>query len=68
MIEEAFDDVRQRGKELLIPEPRLRAAQAEENAAIGTLDDRIDEILPATFSAEEKLRCTQALWSVLTGC
>ncbi len=65
LIEEAFADVRQRGKELLIPEPRLRAAQSEENAAIGTLDDRIDEILPATFSTEEKLRCTQALWSVL---
>ena len=65
LIEEAFADVRQRGKELLLPEPRLRDAQAEENTAIGTLDDRIDEILPATFSHEQKLRCTQALWSVL---
>ncbi len=65
LIEEAFADVRQRGKELLIPEPRLRSAQAEENAAIGTLDDRIDELLPAKLSEEEKLRCTHALWSVL---
>lgn len=64
-VDEAFEDVRQRGKELIIPEPRLSNAQAEETAAIGTLDDRIDEILPATLGAEEKLRCTEALWSVL---
>lgn len=64
-IEEAFTDVRERGKELLVPEPRLRAAQAEESAAIETLDDHIDDILPAVLSAEDKLRCTQALWSVL---
>lgn len=65
LVEEAFADVRQRGKELMIPEPRLRDAQAEEINAIGTLDDRIESILPAALGAEEKLRCTQALWGVL---
>ena len=64
-IEEAFEDVRKRGKELVIPEPRLRDAQSEEVDAISTLDDRIDSILPPSLGAEEKLRCTQALWGTL---
>jgi superfamily II RNA helicase len=64
-IEEAFSDVRQRGKELFIPEPRLRDAQGEESSAIGALDDRIESILPGTLGSEEKSKCTQALWEVL---
>jgi len=64
-IEEAFEDVRKRGKELVIPEPRLRDAQSEEVDAISALDDRIESILPTTLGAEEKLRCTQALWGAL---
>jgi superfamily II RNA helicase len=64
-IEEAFEDVRRRGKELVIPEPRLRDAQSEEGDAISELDDRIEAIFPATVGAEEKLRCTQALWAAL---
>ncbi len=64
-IEEAFEDVRKRGKELVIPEPRLRDAQSEQVDAISTLDDRIDSILPPSLGAEEKLRCTQALWGTL---
>lgn len=65
LIEEAFADVRRRGKELVIPEPRLRDAQSEELDAIGTLDERIDAILPVGLGTAEKLRFTQALWSVL---
>jgi ATP-dependent RNA helicase HelY len=65
-IEEAFDDVRQRGRELVIPEPRLREAQSEESDAISALDDRLEAILPATLGDEEKLRCTEALWGVLS--
>ena len=64
-IEEAFADVRQRSKELLIPEPRLRNAQGEEGDAISALDDRIEAILPTVLDAEAKLRCTQGLWSTL---
>jgi len=64
-IEEAFADVRRRGKALVIPEPRLRDAQAEEGDAISTLDDRLEAIIPATLGAEERLMCTQALWGVL---
>ena len=64
-IDEAFADVRERGAELVIPEPRLRDAQGEENDAVNVLDDQIESVLPATLGAEEKLRCTQALWAVL---
>jgi ATP-dependent RNA helicase HelY len=64
-IEEAFADVRQRGRELVIPEPRLRDAQAEEGGAGSFIDDQLDAILPATLGAEDRLKCTQALWAVL---
>ncbi len=64
-IEEAFADVRQRGKELVIPEPRLRDAQSEGSYAVSFLDDQIEGILPAALGAEDKLRCTQALWGAL---
>lgn len=64
-LQEAFADVRQRGKELVIPEPRLRDAQGEEGEAINALDDRLESILPSQLGAEDKLRCTEALWSVL---
>jgi superfamily II RNA helicase len=65
LIEDAFADVRKRGKELVLPEPRLRDAQGAEGDAINTFDDRLDAILPSHLDAEEKLRCTQALWSAL---
>jgi superfamily II RNA helicase len=65
LIEEAFDEVRRRGKELFIPEPRLRDSQATDADAISALDDRIESILPATYSEAERLKCTQALWNVL---
>jgi superfamily II RNA helicase len=63
-IEEAFEDVRRRGRELVISEPRLRDAQSEENDALNVLEERIESILPSG-SSEERLRCTQTLWSLL---
>jgi superfamily II RNA helicase len=45
-IEDAFEDVREHGKELVIHEPRLRDAQSAELEAINALDDRIESILP----------------------
>ncbi|HEX9425328.1 MAG TPA: hypothetical protein VF899_18950 [Pyrinomonadaceae bacterium] len=64
-IEDAFADVRQRGRELVIPEPRLRDVQSEEGEAISALDDRIESVFPSTLGTEEKLRYTQALWGTL---
>jgi ATP-dependent RNA helicase HelY len=64
-IEEAFADVRDRGSELVIPEPRLRDSQAEESDAVKFFDDQLETVLPAALDPEAKLRCTQALWTVL---
>src|SRR6185295_15996127 len=63
--DEGFADVRERGRELVIPEPRLRDGQGEESEAVNVLDDQIDSILPAALDADEKLQCTQALSAVL---
>lgn len=64
-IEEAFADVRLRGPELVIAEPRLRDARIEGSEALGLLDDRIEEIVPRHLSDEERLRCTETLWACL---
>jgi len=65
LIEEAFADIRARGRELVIPEPRLSASQAEEQNAVALIDAQLDELLPPTLSDEEKSRYTEALWSTL---
>jgi superfamily II RNA helicase len=64
-IEEAFEDVRRRGKEIVIAEPRLRDAQAEESDALNLINDRLDEVVPKHFGPEERQRCTEALWASL---
>jgi ATP-dependent RNA helicase HelY len=64
-VEEAFEDVRMRGRELVLPEPRLRDAQAEDLEALEIFNDTLDSIVSGDLSAEDKLRCTRALWNVL---
>ena len=64
-IEEAFEEVRTRGRELVLHEPRLRDAKADDSDALELFDDRLDSVLSSDLSPEDKLRCTQALWSVL---
>ncbi len=64
-VEEAFEDVRSRGRELVLPEPRLRDVHAEDTEALAIFNDTLDNIVPANLGAEDKLRCTQALWNVL---
>ena len=61
----AFEEVRARAQELVIPEPRLRDAGAEESEALSLINDRIDSMLPVELNPEEKLRCTQVLWESL---
>ena len=64
-VEEAFEDVRTRGRELVLHEPRLKDARAEDMEALEVFDDRLDSILPKHLNADEKLKCTETLWSVL---
>jgi len=63
-IESAFEEIHQRGKELVLPEPRLRDAGEEELETIHLLDDSIDRLLPAEITGADRLRCTELLWDL----
>jgi ATP-dependent RNA helicase HelY len=65
-IERAFDEVRERGRELVLPEPRLRDAYAEETDALKVLDDTIDNLLPPQINGANRQRCTEVLWELHT--
>jgi len=63
-IEGAFEEIHQRGKELVLAEPRLRNADEEELETIRLLDDSIDRLLPAEITGADRLRCTELLWDL----
>jgi len=63
-IERAFDEVRERGRELVLHEPRLRDAYAEETDALRVLDDTIENLLPPHINGAERQRCTEVLWEL----
>jgi len=61
-VDEAFDEVHRRRDELVLPEPRLRDAQADEEDAFKLMSDLIDSYSPAE-STEQNV--TQDLiWSL----
>jgi superfamily II RNA helicase len=62
-IERAFQEIRQRGKELTLTEPRLRDADAEETDALKIIDDSIENLLPPHAN---KTRCTEVIWQLHT--
>jgi len=62
-IERAFEDIRHRGRELTLPEPRLRDVDAEETDALKVIDDSIDNLLP---QKTDKARCTEVVWQLHT--
>jgi ATP-dependent RNA helicase HelY len=65
-IDEAFADVRARGRELLLHEPRLKEAREYETDSVELINNMIDELAPAAaLSEDEKSTCTEALWSVI---
>ncbi|HEV8137434.1 MAG TPA: hypothetical protein VGP85_22345 [Pyrinomonadaceae bacterium] len=63
-IESAFEEIHQRGKELVLAEPRLRDADEEELETIQLLDDSIDRLLPPEITGADRLRCTELLWDL----
>ena len=65
-IEQAFAEIRQRGKELVLVEPRLRDAFAEETDALSIIDDSIEKLFPSQLAADAKLRCTEVVWQLHT--
>ena len=62
-IERAFADIRERGRELTLPEPRLRDVDSEETDALKVIDDSIDNLLPQNT---DKARCTEIVWQLHT--
>jgi len=63
-IEGAFEEIHQRGKELVLAEPRLRDADEDELETIRLLDVSIDRLLPAEITGADRLRCTELLWDL----
>jgi len=63
-IEKAFEEIRKRGKELALVEPRLRDAYAEETDALRIIDDSIDNLLPPEI--KQRRRCTEIIWQLHT--
>jgi superfamily II RNA helicase len=61
-VEQGFEEIRARGRDLVLPEPRLRNTEAEEADALKLLDDAIENLLPA---GTERERCTRVLWDAL---
>jgi len=65
-VDEAFADVRAKGRELLLHEPRLRDAREYESEAVELINQMIDELAPTKgLSEQERSTCAEALWSVI---
>jgi superfamily II RNA helicase len=64
-IEAAFDEVRRKGGELALHEPKLSDARAGEDEAVNVINDMIDGIAPAHLNEDERSACAEALWSVI---
>ena len=65
-IENAFEEIRRRGKELTLAEPRLRDAFNEETDALKIIDESIDNLLPAHVKDDGRARCTEVVWELHT--
>src|SRR6185295_7071054 len=63
-IEQAFEEIRERGKALIVPEPRLRDADAEETEGLKIIDDSLDNLLPPTITGADRERCTKVIWEL----
>jgi ATP-dependent RNA helicase HelY len=63
-IEKAFEEIRERGRELTLAEPRLRDADAEETDALKIVDDSIDNLIPPNIGAKQ--RCMEVVWGLHT--
>ena len=60
----AFEEIQERGKDLVLPEPRLRDVKDEESESINLIESFIESVTPAG-PEEERARCAQTLWASL---
>jgi ATP-dependent RNA helicase HelY len=65
LVEDAFAEVRAKGRDLVMREPRLRDAVAEEGDALNLLDEAIESITPADLNEAQKGICDETLWASL---
>ena len=65
-IENAFEEIRRRGKELTLAEPRLRDAFNEETDALNIIDQSIENLLPPSVKGDGRARCTEVVWELHT--
>ncbi len=64
--EMAFAEIRARGRELAIPEPRLRDTRTEEAESLNVLDDLIESMTPADLDSKEKTKLSEVLWALMS--
>lgn len=64
-IDDAFEEIRVKGRELVLAEPRLRDARQEESGASELIQDAIDSLLPNHMNETEKRRCGETLWATM---
>ena len=60
----AFEEIQERGKDLVLPEPRLRDVKDEESESINLIESFIESVTPAG-PEEDRARCAQTLWASL---
>ncbi len=60
-IEKAFEEVREKGPKLVLPEPRLRDVHIEEADAVSLLDRMIDTLM----NDGDEGKCREALWAAM---
>jgi ATP-dependent RNA helicase HelY len=65
-IDAAFAEIHAKGRELLMPEPRLRDVQAEESEALNLFNQVIDSLTPSNLNEAQKQTCAESLWATLT--
>jgi ATP-dependent RNA helicase HelY len=65
-VEEAFDEIHDRGDQLALPEPKLRDEQAGEDDAIKLINDAIDALAPRAAAEADREAGVTTLWSLQT--
>jgi ATP-dependent RNA helicase HelY len=61
-VEEAFDEIHQRGNQLALPEPRLRDTRNEEEDSIKLINELIDTLA----GSQSKGAASEVMWSLQT--
>ena len=64
-VADAFREIQMRGKELVLPEPRLRDFKDEESDALDLIESFIGSVTSAELHDEQKARCVEVLWAAL---